>query len=431
VEDLSKKYESLQTSNSKTLVKGVKNKMQSDKLVDGIYRVSAKIGERDLFEGIWPIPNGVMLNSYVVEGTNKRALIDMVKDWEGALGTIEIQLKGLNLTLKDFDYLVLNHMEPDHTGALAAIKEKNSNIEIVCTQKAADLVKAFYKIEDNITIVKSGSTIDLGGKTLFFEETPNIHWPETMVTYVPEDKILFSCDAFGSFGRYDKCFDDQLNEQEMDHLIEETYRYYANIVSSFSLFVLRGIDKLKDLEIKMVAPSHGVVWRKNPETIINLYKDLASYMNGPAEKKITFIYSSMYGNTASLVPLIKETLENEGLEVLLHEVPQEHTSFVLSSAWRSSGLVFGMPTYEYKMFPPMYHILDSLERSRLNNRKVMRFGSYGWSGGAQKQFEPFCSTLKWDVKGVVEFQGSPNEEDRLKAVALAKELAKSVKEWTN
>lgn len=431
MEKLSKGNEPLQTSNGKTLVKEVKDKMQSDKMVDGIYRVSAKIGERDLFEGIWPIPNGVMLNSYVVEGKEKRALIDMVKDWEGALGTIEAQLKELNLTFKDFDYLVLNHMEPDHTGALAAIKEKNSNIEIVCTQKAADLVKAFYKIEDNITIVKSGSTIDLGGKTLVFEETPNIHWPETMVTYVPEDKILFSCDAFGSFGRYNKCFDDQLSEQEMAHLIEETYRYYANIVSSFSLFVLRGIDKLKDLEIKMVAPSHGVVWRKSPETIINLYKDLASYMNGPAEKKITFIYSSMYGNTASLVPLIKETLENEGLEVLLHEVPQEHPSFVLSSAWRSSGLVFGMPTYEYKMFPPMYHILDSLERSRLNNRKVMRFGSYGWSGGAQKQFEPFCSSLKWDVKGVVEFQGSPNEEDRLKAVALAKELAKSVKEWTS
>jgi anaerobic nitric oxide reductase flavorubredoxin len=431
MEESSKNDEPLQVGNGKILVKEVKNKMQSDKLVDGIYRVSAKIGERDLFEGIWPIPNGVMLNSYVVEGTNKRALIDMVKDWEGALGTIEAQLKELNLTFKDFDYLVLNHMEPDHTGALAAIKEKNSNIEIVCTQKAADLVKAFYKIEDNITIVKSGSTIDLGGKTLVFEETPNIHWPETMVTYVPEDKILFSCDAFGSFGRYNKCFDDQLSEQEMAHLIEETYRYYANIVSSFSLFVLRGIDKLKDLEIKMVAPSHGVVWRKSPETIINLYKDLASYMNGPAEKKITFIYSSMYGNTASLVPLIKETLENEGLEVLLHEVPQEHPSFVLSSAWRSSGLVFGMPTYEYKMFPPMYHILDSLERSRLNNRKVMRFGSYGWSGGAQKQFEPFCSSLKWDVKGVVEFQGSPNEEDRLKAVALAKELAKSVKEWTS
>lgn len=404
--------------------------MKPDLLAPGVHRVYARIGDRDLFEGIWPIPNGVLLNSYVVQGTGKTAFIDLVKDWEGAVGAVELQMKELGLSFKDIDYLVLNHMEPDHTGSLAQMCAKNPGMRIICTKKAVPLVKAFYGITDQVQAVSSGEQIDLGGKTLVFEETPNIHWPETMMTYVPEDGILFSCDAFGSFGQYDHCFDDELSEQEWELLIPETQRYYANIVSSFSQFVSRGIQKLAGLEVKIVAPSHGIVWRKDPGKVIRLYQDLASYMNGPAEQEVTFVYSSMYGNTAALVPLIKKTLEDEGLKVHLHEVPKEHASFVLSSAWRSSALVIGMPTYEYRMFPPMYHILDVLERSHVNNRKVMRFGSYGWSGGAQKQFDPFVQTLKWDCVGVVEYQGAPTDDDRRNAVETAKALAASVKAWT-
>lgn len=404
--------------------------MKPDLLAPGVHRVYARIGDRDLFEGIWPIPNGVLLNSYVVQGTEKTAFIDLVKDWEGAVGAVELQMASLGISFKDVDYLVLNHMEPDHTGSLAQMCAKNPDMQIICTKKAVPLVKAFYGITEQVRSVSSGESIDLGEKTLVFEETPNIHWPETMMTYIPEDGILFSCDAFGSFGQYEHCFDDELSEHEWELLIPETQRYYANIVSSFSQFVLRGIQKLGGLDVKIVAPSHGIVWRKDPGKVIRLYQDLASYMNGPAEPEVTFVFSSMYGNTAALVPLIKRTLEDEGVKVHLHEVPKEHASFVLSSAWRSSGLVIGMPTYEYRMFPPMYHILDVLERSHVNNRKVMRFGSFGWSGGAQKQFDPFVAALKWDCVGVVEYQGAPTEDDRKLAVETAKALAASVKEWS-
>jgi len=248
------------------------------------------------------------------------------------------------------------------------------------------------------------------------------------MTFVPEDGVLFSCDAFGSFGQYDHCFDDELTKEEWDLLIPETERYYANIVSSFSQFVLRGIQKLANLEVKMVAPSHGIVWRKDPNRIIQHYKRLAEYMNGPAEPEIAFVWSSMYGNTAALIPTIKQAIEEEGMIVHMHEVPAEHASYVLASAWRSSGLVIGMPTYEYRMFPPMYHILDVLERSHVNNRKVMRFGSFGWSGGAQKQFDPVVNTLKWDCLGTVEYQGAPSDADKAQAREIAKLLVKSVKE---
>lgn len=238
--------------------------MKPDVLAQGVYRVHAQIGTRDLFEGIWPLPNGVLLNSYIVKGTQKTALIDLVKDWEGAVHEITTQINALGIQINQIDYLILNHMEPDHTGSLADLKRKYPNLEILCTKKAVPMVKAFYDIEANVRAVSSGDTLDLGGHVLRFEETPNIHWPETMMTYDMNTGILFSCDAFGSFGRYEHCFDDELDEKEWDLLIGETVRYYANIVSSFSQFVKRGISKLASLDIKMVAPSHGIVWRKNP-----------------------------------------------------------------------------------------------------------------------------------------------------------------------
>ncbi|MGE4583098.1 MAG: FprA family A-type flavoprotein [Sphaerochaeta sp.] len=401
--------------------------MKPDKLADGVYRVAAKVGVRDLFEGIWPIPDGVMLNSYVVMGTNKRVLIDMVKDWDGALSDVSAQLQSLSLGSLPLDYIVINHMEPDHTGAMAKIVEQFPGVEILCSEKAVPLIKHFYKIEKQVRAVKDGETLDLGGKTLQFLMTPNIHWPETMMTYVKEDGILFSCDAFGSFGRYDHCFDDELNEQEMEHLASETERYYANIVSSFSSFVLKGVAKLDGLSITMVAPSHGVVWRGEPQKIIGWYKRLATYMQGPREKEVAVVWSSMYGNTQALLSSIVDGLRSEGVVVHVLQVPQTHESFVLEKVWRSEGLVIGMPTYEYKMFPPMYHVLDILDRSHVQGRKVIRFGSFGWSGGAQKQFDEFTTSMKLDCKGVIEYQGSPTEEDKKKAYELAKALAKEIK----
>ncbi|MFA6688025.1 MAG: FprA family A-type flavoprotein [Sphaerochaetaceae bacterium] len=403
--------------------------MHPDIIADGVWRVHAKIGSRDLFEGIWPIPQGVLLNSYIVKGTDKIALIDLVKDWEGAEGEVTRQMAELGIKVSDIDYLILNHMEPDHTGSLADFRKKNPRMEILCTAKAVPLVQTFYGVYDNVRAVKTGDSIDLGGKTLQFVETPNIHWPETMMTFEPESGTLFSCDGFGAYGQYDHCFDDELTREERELLSTELERYYANIVSSFSLFVQRGIAKLAELPVKIVAPSHGVVWRREPQKVIDWYGLLASYMNGPAEPEITLVWSSMYGNTASLLSAVREGVASEGVKLYELQVPQTHESFVLEKAWRSSGLIIGMPTYEYKMFPPMYHVLDVLERSHVNNRKVMRFGSFGWSGGAQKQFDPFVESLKWDCVGNVEYQGAPSDVDRQKAREMAAELARQVKGW--
>lgn len=402
--------------------------MHPDKIVDNIYRVSAKIGTRDLFEGIWPIPNGVMINSYIIKGEKKNVLIDLVKDWDGAKDTIESQMQELGMKVKDIDVIVINHMEPDHTGALNDFVNKNPNVEFICSAKAKPLIEAFYGVSDNIRVVKDGDSLDVGGKTLKFVMTPNIHWPETMMTYVVEDEILFSCDGFGAYGRYDAAFDDELSIEEKDLLETETERYYANIVSSFSTFTLRGIKKLEDVPLKFVCPSHGIMWRKDPLKVINWYKKLATYMKGPREKEITIVWSSMYGNTQAILDSFIKGAESEGVKLHVMQVPQTHASFVLEKVWRSEGIIVGMPTYEYKMFPPMFTILDQMERSHVTGRKIARFGSYGWSGGATKQFLPFVESMKMDFIGEVEYQGSPSEDDKAKAFKLAAAMAKSIVE---
>ena len=401
--------------------------MKATEIKNGVYLLRANIENADLFEGIWPIPDGVSLNSYIVKG-DKIALIDLFKDWDNSRDSMVAQLSSLDISPADIDVLVLNHMEPDHTGWLAEMKSANPSLEIICTKKAAPLVYAFYGISDGVRTVSSGEDLDLGdGKRLFFYEIPNVHWPETMATWEESSKVLFSCDAFGSFGSVkEHCFDDELTRQEHDFYERESLRYYANIVSTFSTFVQRAIDALGGLDIDVIAPSHGIIWRKNPEKIIQRYAKYASYMKGPAEKEITLIWSSMYGNTEKLLDSIIRGVESEGVPLTVHRVPQEHVSYVLASAWKSSGLIFGMPTYEYRMFPPMGFVLDIFDRSHVYNKKIFRFGSFGWSGGAQKQFTDLTSGLKWECLEPVEWQGAPGEDEKKTAFERAAELARMV-----
>ncbi len=401
--------------------------MNATKLAEGVYRLGANITNDDLFEGMWPIPDGVSLNSYVVKG-EKSALIDLVRDWDHAPEKIQEQLESMGLRFEDLDYLVLNHLEPDHTGWLCKVREMNPSLRIVTTEKGVPLVRALYKIEENVQAVKSGDSIDLGGgKTLVFYEIPNVHWPETMATFEPSTGILFSNDAFGSYGSVEKVFDDELSEEEHRFFEEETLRYYANIVASFSTFVQRAIDKLGGLTISMICPSHGIIWRKDVSRIVDRYVRLASYYAGPAEPEVTVIYGSMYGNTARVLDPLVEAIRAEGVPVTVHRVPDEHVSYVLGSAWKSSGLVLAMPTYEYRMFPPMANVLDMFGRKHVQHRKVLRVGSFGWSGGAQKEYDQLVEKLKWEHLEPVEWQGAPDPEHIDRIREQGRELARQVR----
>ncbi len=404
--------------------------MKAVKITEGIHCLPVNLESYQLFEGMWPMPNGISINSYVVQG-DKTALIDLIEDVNGKPADFETELQSISLAPKDIDYLIINHMEPDHTSWLPTFHQKNPNVQIYLTAKAAPLLKTFGGIEENVHIISDGESLDLGqGKILTFYETPNIHWPETMMTFEQSSGTLFSCDAFGSYGTLnDVYFDDQLSTTQHDFFINEALRYYANIVASFSTFVTKGINRLAGLDVKVIAPSHGIIWRENPRAIIDSYSRFASYLNGPAEPEVTVIWSSMYGNTEKLVNNIVQGVRKEGLPVHVHRVPEEHVGVILASAWKSSGLILGMPTYEYEMFPPMAWVIDMFRRKKVWNKKVLRFGSAGWSGGAQRELTALTEKLKWDFIDPIEWKGAPTETELQLALQQGQALAQQVKEF--
>ncbi len=403
--------------------------MKAHKISDSVHAVHADIHSDERFEGIWPIPDGVTLNSYVVRGA-KTALIDLIKDWSGSVGQFEEQLASIGLSFEKIDYLVLNHLEPDHTAFLNEIRSRNPGVQILSTTKGIAMVRNFFKITDNLREVKTGDSLDLGdGKVLEFFETPNIHWPETMMTWDASDRILFSCDGFGSYGALgDRMFDDEFSPEEHAFFEGESLRYYANIVASFSTFVKKALEKLGPLDPAVIAPSHGIVWRKNPKEICDRYAKYAGYnTGGPLEREICVIWGSMYGYTKRGVDAVVAGIEAEGVRCTFRRVPDTDLSYVLADAYKAAGIVIAMPTYEYKMFPPMAHVLDIFERKHVTGKHALRIGSWGWVGGAKKEYDEKIPPLKWTCLEPVEWQGIPTDEELSLMTERGRELARAVK----
>lgn len=404
--------------------------MQASKVTDNIFRLSANIEPGVLFEGIWPLPHGCSMNSYVIKG-HEVAIVDGVCDWDGVPETLFAQMEQIGVDLRDVRYVIINHTEPDHTGWIKAFQKITDNFEVVITQKGKALAEAFFGLDIKYRTVGSGDTIDLGdGMKLRFEETPNLHWPDTMVTFEESTHTLMPCDAFGGYGTIGASpYDDQLEEDQLRFFEEEALRYYANIVCRFSPSVTRAIQKLKGLDIRVVAPGHGLVWRRDPQRIISLYERFASYVSGPAEPVVTLLWGSMYGNTKETVAPLLEGIASEGVEVVVHQVPQSHIGEIMASVWRSTGVVLAMPTYEFKMFPPMAAVVDELGRKLMNGKLALRVGSYGWSGGAQRELDEIVERLKmkWRFLEPVEFKGALSDADRVLLVSRGAELARQVR----
>jgi anaerobic nitric oxide reductase flavorubredoxin len=397
-------------------------------VTDGIYRLSAN-AEDILFEGLWPIPNGVSMNSYIVQG-EKTAIIDGVCGWDGVPQTLFDQFDQAGIDVNSIDYVVINHMEPDHSGWLEDFRRIRPDFTIVTSKKAVPLLESFYGIQNRVIEVGDGDTLDLGsGRVLAFAEIPNVHWPETIATFDTLSGTLFSCDAFGAFGAIsDAPYDDQLSKEQIEFFEAEAVRYYSNIVAAFSTPVKKAIDRCESLPIRIVAPGHGIVWRRDPHKIINDYRRYAEYQKGPARDEVTLIWGSMYGMTEKAVGPAVEAMEAEGIKVHVHRVPESSWGDILASVWISTGVVLAMPTYEYKMFPPMAAVLDELGKKKVQHRRAFRFGSYGWSGGAQKELDEIMTRYKtgWEFLDPVEFKGSPSEEEIALIKARCRQLTKTV-----
>ena len=371
----------------------------------GLTWVGAIDWERRLFDSLIPTPQGTTYNAYLLKGSQRTVLLDTVD--ATCLPALLDHLHGVDRV----DDIVIHHVEQDHSGSLPFVMERYPEARVLISPKGREMLLDHLRVDaGRVETVEDGATLDVGGRTLRFLLAPWQHWPETMMTYEETEGVLFSCDAFGGYGALrGAIFDDECTDPEFYR--REALRYYANIVAVFSRAVLQAIDKLAGVPVSVVAPSHGLIWRERPGEIIDLYRQWARYATEPAEPGVTLIYGSMYGNTERMMNAVAQGISHEGLPLQIFDVTRTHVSYILPSLWVYRGVMIGAPTYEGALFPPMAHVLDMAAQKRVRDRMAARFGSYGWSGGAQRHLERVLEGLKWQLAESFEFVGGPTEED--------------------
>ncbi len=376
--------------------------MRIAKVTDRISYIGVNDRRTALFENNWPIPYGVSYNSYIIKD-EKNVLIDTVEYGSDGdfLCKIEAALQGGSL-----DYLVVNHMEPDHSGMIRSVLTKYPGMKIIGNAKTFELMQKYYGIaEENVMLVTDGQELNIGSGVLKFVFVPWVHWPETMVTLDVKDSVLFSCDAFGSYGSLDGgIFDSDYNMEEM--FLPEMRRYYANIVAKYNQMVTRAIAKLSGVPVKIIAPSHGVVWKDNPAKVIGLYTDWAA---SKAEEGVVIAYASMYGNTANLADQIGAKLAEKGIRnIRTCDVSRTNVSYILSDIMRYKGFVLGTCAYNTFMHPMMEHLCNELRIMSPKGKVMGIFGTSGWNGAGAKALAKFAEEAKLTVVGpTVEAFGAP------------------------
>jgi len=396
--------------------------MEPVEIRPGIFWIGVNDSTTDLFEGLWPIQKeGVSYNSYLLNDS-KRAVIDLSKEF---LSEEFLQQIKKIIPLETLDYIVMNHVEPDHSGALTALRQVAPKAEIIGTKNTQKLLAAFYHINDGVRVVNEQDSLPLGKHILRFIPTPFVHWPESMMTYEPNEKILFSNDAFGAYG----LLPGTIYEDECDPLLEEqeAIRYYSNIVAHYHKSVGKALLKMENLPLEIIAPSHGPIWRKDPQRIVERYRDWVSNASGRAEPGITILYGSMYQNTELMMKAIAKGITHEGVRLKVFDAGRIHASYILPYLLTWQGVVVGGPTYEGELFPPIENILRMAEKKKIQKRKTAFFGSFGWSGGAKEDFIRLAEKLEWEMAGTLEFNGSPSPEDLKQGEIFGAEFARAMK----
>lgn len=399
-------------------------------IAEGIHLLSINV-EGLLFEGMWEMPKGVTLNSYIVKG-EETAIIDGFCGWDGIPESLFALLEEVEVPLESIKYLVINHMEPDHSGWIEDFKKIHSDFDIYCSAESAKLLEAFYGHTERVNIVKDGDVLELGaGKKLTFYKTPNVHWPDTMSALEEQTGTLFVTDLFGSFHTLDQHLRSEITEEfYRDHYEREQLRYYASILATFTPMLKTAVEKLKKLPIKMICNGHGLVWDTDVEFIMDEYLRYASYQRGKAKEKITIIWGSMYGNTEKMVHQMENYLTEKGIPYASLQMPQTDEGTLLKHCWESEGIVVAAPTYEYKMFPPVAAALDECGRKRIQGKKALFTGSFGWSGGAVKEYDEVIkrNMMNWETLEYVEFNGKPTSDSKQSIVAALDSLISRIKE---
>lgn len=389
-------------------------------IADKIYYVGVNDRQKALFENMWPLPYGVSYNSYLIVD-EKTVLVDTVDVCYSDifLKKIEDALAG-----RELDYLIVNHMEPDHAGSIRLLRHRYPGVQIVGNTKTFGMLAGFHGIKEGLYEVKEGDSLNIGSRLLTFYMAPMVHWPEVMVTYDAADKLLFSADAFGTYGALDGGVID--TEMNVEHFWEEMVRYYANIVGKYGSPVQMALRKLSGLEIQTICSTHGPVWRENIAKVIGIYDRLSRY---EGEEGVVVVYGSMYGNTEQMAEAIASSLADNGVRnIVMHSVSKSPASYILKDIFKYKGLIIGSPTYSNQLFPEVDSLLTKIEMREVKNRYFGYFGSFCWAGAAVKRLCAFGEKMKWQTVGcpVEQKQGllADKYEDCL---ALGKAMAEAIK----
>ena len=390
--------------------------MHQVKLADNIYYLGYNDRRLHLFENIWPIPHGISYNSYLIDD-EKIALVDTVErqfidsyldDIEAIIGERKI------------DYLIINHMEPDHSGALKAIVAKYPDIILVGNKKTFGFVESFYMNPVNTLEVYDGHVLELGKTQVQFQTIPMVHWPETMVSFEETNQILFSGDAFGSYGTLDGgIFDDEIN---LDFYEVEIMRYFTNIVGKYCPHTQRAIKKLADLDVKMIAATHGPIWRSDLNWVLSRYNKWSSYS---FDNGVVIVYGSMYGNTQKMAEVIARQLSVRGIrDIRVYDASKTHSSYIINDIFKYKGFIVGSCAYNNALFPNVETLLSTIEHMGVKDHYLGVFGSFSWNGGGVKNLMKFAETINWElVAEPVEEKGALKKDKFEQCVALANAMA--------
>lgn len=390
------------------------------KITDQIYYVGVNDRNKNLFEGLWPLPDGVSYNSYLIVD-DKVCLID----------TVEVDffmpfIKNIQETIgnRPVDYLVVNHMEPDHSGSIALIKKYYPDITIIGNKKTFGMMSGFYGIEGDNMVVNNGDTLSLGHHTLKFVLTPMVHWPETMMTLDMEAKTLFAGDAFGCFGALNGGIVD--SDINCDSFWLEMVRYYSNIVGKYGTPVQAALKKLAGVPLDYICSTHGPVWHEHIAKVVGMYDTMSKYETEPG---LVICYGTMYGNTERAAEVIARAASEAGVKnIVIYNVSKTHHSYIIRDVFRYGALIVGAPTYNTGLYHEMEVLLDELARRDIKNRLIGWFGSYSWASKAASRIQEINDNrLHYTAVGTpVEIKQSLNDDSYAQCVALGKAMAAEI-----
>ena len=393
-------------------------------ITDEIIWVGASDRRLALFENIFPVPRGVSYNAYVLLD-EKTVLLDTV---DAAVGAQFFENVGKALDGRKLDYLVVNHMEPDHCAMIGDIVRRYPEVKVVGNAKTFGMMQQFFctDFSESSVVVKEGDTLKTGGHTLHFVMAPMVHWPEAMVTYDETDKVLFSADGFGTFGALNgNIFADEI-DFDRDWL-DDARRYYTNIVGKYGASVQALLKKAAGLEIKIICPLHGPIWRENLGYILDKYQKWSTYV--AEEQAVVILYASMYGNTAAAADALAGCMAEKGIKkIAVYDVSNTHVSELIGEIFRASHLVFATPTYNGGMYPVMENLFSDMKALSVQNKTIALVENGTWAPSTIRQMSQKLSEMK-NMKVLepqLSIKSALHESQRGELEALAEAVASSI-----